>query len=260
MKLERRPDSGPLVRRAARLQAAPQRRILVCQLSSGGRADPWAALDLTLRAPSSSRHVRQPEGRRVARGEGGAQGARRAPRLHVRCRAGGALLRRAELRPRSFLTKATAASHTMHEARDAARAHRAAAALHCCAVLSQLALSVRRRQIVKHFNSTEQGLKNYLHRHVRERGGCRASTSLTRACAEHYRDQGMLQGYRARAAAVAEPALLPPYPRIWCRSPTTSGWRRSLPQRLPTSEASRAAVVDEQAWRRASQERQRTRE
>ena len=39
-------------------------------------------------------------------------------------------------------------------------------ACHAALVLSS---DVAHLQIVKHFNSTEQGIKNYLHRHVRAR-------------------------------------------------------------------------------------------
>lgn len=75
------------------------------------------------------------------------------------------------LRSRSFLTKETAASHTMHEARGSHGLHCAAA--RCghlphneprCSLTGAL-------QIVKHFNATEQGVKSYLHRHVRARAG-----------------------------------------------------------------------------------------
>ena len=61
---------------------------------------------------------------------------------------------------RRFLTKETAAIHTMHEARDRLCLPCRISAEQCCGKYTQ---------IVKHFNSTEQGIKNYLHRHVRAR-------------------------------------------------------------------------------------------
>lgn len=72
-------------------------------------------------------------------------------------------LRAELLRSRRFLTKETAAMHTMHEA----RAPLAPAAADCrCAVSLGCSLT-HCVQIVKHFGSTEQGIKNYMHRHVR---------------------------------------------------------------------------------------------
>ena len=95
--------------------------------------------------------------------------------------------------------------HTMHEARAPLAPGAAAAGL------PPLGCSLTRRahQIVKHFNSTEQGIKNYMHRHVRACGrtlrNC-ADAALRCACAGNHGDQGA-RFVLAVALAATEPAV-----------------------------------------------------